>query len=38
MLRNPRWALMASEKFGHRIDWALPLDRGRTVYVNKLCS
>ncbi len=31
MLRNPRWALMASEKLGHRIDWALPLDRGRTV-------
>jgi 2,4-dienoyl-CoA reductase-like NADH-dependent reductase (Old Yellow Enzyme family) len=29
MLRNPRWALMASEKLGHRIDWALPLDRGR---------
>ena len=31
MLRNPRWALMASEKLGHRIDWPLPLDRGRTV-------
>jgi 2,4-dienoyl-CoA reductase-like NADH-dependent reductase (Old Yellow Enzyme family) len=31
MLRNPRWALMASEKLGYRIDWALPLDRGRTV-------
>ena len=31
MLRNPRWALMASEKLGHRIDWALPLDRGRTA-------
>jgi 2,4-dienoyl-CoA reductase-like NADH-dependent reductase (Old Yellow Enzyme family) len=30
MLRNPRWALMASEKLGHRIDWALPLERGRT--------
>jgi len=31
MLRNPRWTLMASEKLGHRIDWALPLDRGRIV-------
>jgi 2,4-dienoyl-CoA reductase-like NADH-dependent reductase (Old Yellow Enzyme family) len=31
MLRNPRWALMASEKLDHRIDWALPLERGRTV-------
>ena len=31
MLRNPRWALMASEKLGHRVDWALPLEQGRTV-------
>jgi len=31
MLRNPRWTLMASETLGHRIDWAPPLDRGRTV-------
>jgi 2,4-dienoyl-CoA reductase-like NADH-dependent reductase (Old Yellow Enzyme family) len=31
MLRNPRWALMACKKLGHRIEWALPLDRGRTV-------
>ena len=31
MLRNPRWALMASEKLGHRIDWPMSLDRGRTV-------
>ncbi len=30
-LRNSRWALMASEKLGHRIEWALPLDKGRTV-------
>ena len=31
MLRNPRWALMASEKLGHRIDWPMSLERGRTV-------
>jgi len=31
MLRNPRWALMASEKLGHRIDWPKSLERGRTV-------
>ena len=31
MLRNPRWALMASERLGHRIDWPMSLDRGRTV-------
>jgi hypothetical protein len=29
--RAPRWALMASAKLGHRLDWALPLERGRTV-------
>ena len=31
MLRNPRWALMASEKLCHRIDWPVSLERGRTV-------
>jgi len=31
MLRNPRWALMASEKLGVKIDWPAPLDRGRTL-------
>ena len=31
MLRNPRWALMASEKLGHKIDWPMSLERGRTV-------
>jgi 2,4-dienoyl-CoA reductase-like NADH-dependent reductase (Old Yellow Enzyme family) len=31
MLRNPRWALQAAEKLGVRIDWPLPLDRGRTL-------
>jgi len=31
MLRNPRWALAASEELGHRIDWPLPLERGRKL-------
>lgn len=31
MLRNPRWALSASEKLGVKIDWPAPLDRGRTL-------
>lgn len=31
MLRNPRWALQAAEKLGVRIEWPLPLDRGRTL-------
>lgn len=31
MLRNPRWALTASEKLGVIIDWPEPLDRGRTI-------
>ncbi len=31
MLRNPRWALEAAEKLGVRIDWPLPLDRGRRL-------
>jgi 2,4-dienoyl-CoA reductase-like NADH-dependent reductase (Old Yellow Enzyme family) len=30
MLRNPRWALNASETLGVKIAWPLPLDRGRT--------
>ena len=31
MLRNPRWALTASEKLGVVIDWPEQLDRGRTI-------
>ena len=31
MLRNPRWALSASEKLGVKIDWPTPLERGRTL-------
>jgi 2,4-dienoyl-CoA reductase-like NADH-dependent reductase (Old Yellow Enzyme family) len=31
MMRNPRWALSASEKLGVKIDWPAPLDRGRTL-------
>ncbi len=31
MLRNPRWAMAAAEELGVRIDWPLPLDRGRTI-------
>ncbi len=31
MLRNPRWALNAAESLGVKIDWPLPLDRGRTI-------
>lgn len=32
MLRNPRWALTASEKLGVRIDWPAQLDRARTLH------
>ena len=31
ILRNPRWALVASENLGHGIDWPLSLERGRSV-------
>ncbi len=31
LLRNPRWALTASEKLGVKIDWPVQLDRGRTL-------
>ncbi len=31
MLRNPRWAMNAAESLGVKIDWPLPLDRGRTI-------
>jgi 2,4-dienoyl-CoA reductase-like NADH-dependent reductase (Old Yellow Enzyme family) len=31
MLRNPRWALTASETLGVVIDWPEQLDRGRTI-------
>lgn len=31
MLRNPRWALAASEKLGVKIDWPMQLERGRTL-------
>ena len=31
MLRNPRWAMSAAESLGVKIDWPLPLDRGRTI-------
>jgi 2,4-dienoyl-CoA reductase-like NADH-dependent reductase (Old Yellow Enzyme family) len=30
-LRNPRWPLFAAEKLGVKIDWPLPLERGRTI-------
>jgi len=30
-LRNPRWPLFAAEKLGVKIDWPLPLERGRTL-------
>jgi 2,4-dienoyl-CoA reductase-like NADH-dependent reductase (Old Yellow Enzyme family) len=30
-LRNPRWALTASEKLGVKIDWPYQLERGRTL-------
>lgn len=30
-LRNPRWTLFAAEKLGVKIDWPLPLERGRTI-------
>jgi 2,4-dienoyl-CoA reductase-like NADH-dependent reductase (Old Yellow Enzyme family) len=31
MLRNPRWAMNAAESLGVKINWSLPLDRGRTI-------
>lgn len=31
MLRNPHWALTASEKLGIKIKWPLPIERGRTI-------
>jgi 2,4-dienoyl-CoA reductase-like NADH-dependent reductase (Old Yellow Enzyme family) len=31
MLRNPRWAMNAAEALGVKINWSLPLDRGRTI-------
>jgi 2,4-dienoyl-CoA reductase-like NADH-dependent reductase (Old Yellow Enzyme family) len=31
MLRNPRWAMYAAESLGVKINWSLPLDRGRTI-------
>jgi 2,4-dienoyl-CoA reductase-like NADH-dependent reductase (Old Yellow Enzyme family) len=31
MLRNPRWAMTAAEALGVKINWSLPLDRGRTI-------
>ena len=31
LLRNPRWALTASEKLGVKIDWPVQLERGRTL-------
>jgi len=35
MLHNPRWSLMASQKLGHRIDWALPLECAMAVKVKE---
>jgi 2,4-dienoyl-CoA reductase-like NADH-dependent reductase (Old Yellow Enzyme family) len=31
MLRNPRWAMNAAESLGVKINWSLPLERGRTI-------
>jgi len=31
MMRNPRWAMNAAEALGVKINWSLPLDRGRTI-------
>jgi 2,4-dienoyl-CoA reductase-like NADH-dependent reductase (Old Yellow Enzyme family) len=31
MLRNPRWAMNAAESLGVKIDWPMPLERGRTI-------
>jgi len=31
MLRNPRWALNASEKLGVKIPWPIQIERGRTL-------
>jgi 2,4-dienoyl-CoA reductase-like NADH-dependent reductase (Old Yellow Enzyme family) len=31
MIRNPRWAMNAAEELGVKIEWAGPLERGRTI-------